>query len=428
MQSRVVAIQVLSQVYQKGQSLDVALAEVADHDDSSFIQALCYGVLRDGVKLQAALSAQLKHAFKPKDTDVMLTLMAGAYQLWKMRVKPHAAIFETVEVVKARDKTWAVPLLNAILRKVSQGPDAFFSEFKYKDFDAWSHPQWLGEQIKLSNLKTWREILEANNEPPPMHLRVNVQKGSVESYLEKLNAADIAATPSSFSPVGITLTKPVGVELLPGFEQGEVSVQDVAAQQAVLLLDPQAGDHIADVCAAPGGKTCHIVECAPSATVLALDISETRLMRVKENISRLVPDAAITCQAQDALDASSWPDNHFDKVLLDVPCSALGVIRRHPDIKVLRRLDDTAVLTKTQAALLEAWWPKLKKGGRLMYSTCSILNAENNDQIVAFCQSHKDACTMPVGLSAGQATSHGWQCVPTACGPDGFFYAILEKA
>ena len=428
MNTRLIAARVLSRVLQDGQSLTAALdhafLSIESGKDRAFIQALCYGVCRQFHRLDFVLSQLLD---KPlKDADVKALALVGLYQLNFMRVKPHAAVSETVLAV--RKKPWAKSLINALLRTYLREQEGLEHKADAFQSAALSHPDWLIKQIEQDWPEQALSLLQENNLQPPMVLRVNLAKTSRENYLQRLIGQEIAAEAVSFCPSAITLDKPVPVEVLPGFADGLVSVQDTAAQLAAGLLDVQPGQRVLDVCAAPGGKTAHILESqAQLKELVAVDIDESRMQRVSENLQRLNLQAKLT--VGDAAKPEDWWDGTlFERILLDAPCSALGVIRRHPDIKLLRRAEDIGPLQALQKSILQAVWPLLAPGGILLYATCSILKQENERQIQAFLAEHGDAVELPITADWGVAGVSGRQILTGESAMDGFYYARLSKA
>jgi len=412
---------------QDGQSLTAALDNafpaIESGKDRAFIQALCYGVCRQFHRLDFILSQLLD---KPlKDADVKALALVGLYQLKFMRVKPHAAVSETV--LAARKKPWAKSLINAVLRTYLREQEGL--EHKADKFQAaaLSHPDWLIKQIERDWPEQALNIFLENNRQPPMVLRVNLAKTSRESYLQRLTGQDIAAQAVSFCPSAIRLDKPAPVELLPGFADGLVSVQDAAAQLAAGLLDVRPGQRVLDVCAAPGGKAAHILETQLQLKELvAVDIDGARMQRVSENLQRLNLQAKLV--VGDAAKPEEWWDGQlFDRILLDAPCSALGVIRRHPDIKLLRRAEDIGQLQVLQKSILQAVWPLLAPGGLLLYATCSILKQENEQQVQAFLAGRNDAVESPIEADWGSAGACGRQIFTGESAMDGFYYARIGK-
>lgn len=428
MNSRLTAASILGRVLNDGQSLtaalDSGLRDISSPQDRAFIQALCYGVIRHYYRLDFILR-QLLH--KPlKDADVRSLALIGLYQLAFMRVKTHAAVAETVGAMAK--KPGAKGLLNAVLRNYLRNRETLEIKADTDKAAAVLHPAWLIRRVELDWPEQAESILAANNRHPPFMLRINVLHGSRDAYLARLVEQQISALPAAVSNTAIVLEKPLAVEQLPGFAQGDVSVQDCAAQLAAGLLDVQPGQRVLDICAAPGGKTAHILETQPQLQeLLAVDVDACRLQRVHENLQRLHLKAQLL--AADAAHPEAWWDGRaFQRILLDAPCSALGVIRRHPDIKLLRRPEDIAQLAALQQNILDAAWDLLAPGGVLLYATCSILKQENENQIAAFLTRHADADEEPIQSAWGIARPHGRQILPgNADDMDGFYYARLRK-
>lgn len=431
MNSRLAVVKILLQVTQHGRNLPDAMAHYADkieENDRSLIQAMSYGVIRLYPRLQFIADQLISKPLKTKDQDVVLLILSGLYQLIEMRIPDHAAVSETVKITKALKKPWAKNLVNAVLRNYQRQAEALNSKIEANEVAKFAHPQWWLQVIKKNwpQENLWQQILHANNQNPPMTLRVNTRHIKREAYLELLAQHDIIATAAKHSPDAVYLEKPVPVKQLPLFEEGKVSVQDEAAQLAAILLDPQKGDHILDACAAPGGKTIHLLERQNDISLIALDIEESRLQKVQENLDRTQLKAQLV--TANAFDPDAWWDKKsFDRILLDAPCSASGVIRRHPDIKLLRQQDDIVKLTQDQAQILNALWPLLKSGGILLYATCSVLAEENTLQIQHFLQQHADAELQPITSSWGLQQIAGKQILPGQDGMDGFFYALIQK-
>ena len=423
------AAQILSRVISDGHSLTAALdnqlPKLKDHQDRAFVQALCYGVIRHYFALDFMLQKLLDKPLKLKDGDIQALLLVGLYQLQHMRVKQHAAVSETVAAT--RHKPWAKSLVNAILRRYLRDAEDLQAACLDNRQAALNHPHWIIDAIQ----KDWPEqaetILAANNQPAPMALRVNVLKGSREAYLQRLEQLDISARTVSHCPSALILDLALNVDQLPGFNEGLVSVQDVAAQLASGLLDAKPGHRVLDLCAAPGGKTAAILEQQPGLeSMLAVDIDATRLQRVQDNLNRLQLQAdTVTADASDP----TWAEGKsFDRILLDAPCSGFGVIRRHPDIKLLRRESDIEALQILQAKILNAAWRLLAPGGILLYATCSILKQENEHQIAQFLNNHSDAVELTIDTAWGLARPHGRQMLTGELQMDGFYYAKLGKS
>ena len=427
MNTRLIAAKVLTSVIRDGQSLTAALNNtlgvVESDKDRAFIQALCYGVCRNFHRLDYILSQMLD---KPlKDLDVKALALIGLYQLKFMRVKSHAAVSETV--LAARKKPWAKALINALLRSYLRGQEGFEQKADNVKSALVSHPDWLIQQIEQDWPMQAQQIFQQNNEQPPMVLRVNLANISQDQYLQKLRDQGIEAEAVSFCRSAILLNKPAVVDILPGFSEGWVSVQDTAAQLAAELLDVQIGHRVLDVCAAPGGKAAHILEHQPKVRELvAVDIDKLRLQRVNDNLQRLKLSAKLI--VGDASKPEDWWDGQlFDRILLDVPCSALGVIRRHPDIKLLRRAEDINTLQVLQQRIMTAVWPLLAPGGIMLYATCSILKQENEQQIEAFLATNANAIEVPINADWGLVRRYGRQILTGESAMDGFYYALIRK-
>ena len=427
MNTRLIAAKVLTSVIRDGQSLTAALNNtlgvVESDKDRAFIQALCYGVCRNFHRLDYILSQMLD---KPlKDLDVKALALIGLYQLKFMRVKSHAAVSETV--LAARKKPWAKALINALLRSYLRGQEGFEQKADNVKSALVSHPDWLIQQIEQDWPMQAQQIFQQNNEQPPMALRVNLANISQYQYLQKLRDQGIEAEAVSFCRSAILLNKPAAVDILPGFNEGWVSVQDTAAQLAAELLDVQIGHRVLDVCAAPGGKAAHILEHQPKVRELvAVDIDKLRLLRVNDNLQRLKLSAKLI--VGDASKPEDWWDGQlFDRILLDVPCSALGVIRRHPDIKLLRRAEDINTLQVLQKRIMTAVWSLLAPGGIMLYATCSILKQENEQQIEAFLATNTNAIEVPINADWGLVRRYGRQILTGESAMDGFYYALIRK-
>lgn len=429
MDARSAAAQVVAQVLE-GRSLSAILAPalaMLPAQQRGFAQELCYGALRWGPRLQALADRLLRKPLRDRDRDVLALLWIGLYQLMYTRVPEYAAVAGTVAASRSLKKPWAAGLVNAVLRGFQKQRDALLAELAGDEISAAAHPAWWLECLRAGRPAEWRAIVAANNERPPMTLRVNRRHVSREEYLKSLAEADLQGASAPHAAYGIMLGKPVDVAQLPGFREGWVSVQDAAAQLAAVLLNPQPGERVLDACAAPGGKTCHLLELQPAlAELVAVDNDEIRMVRVKENLERLGLQARLI--VEDAGAVQRWWDGiPFDRILLDAPCSGSGVIRRHPDIKYLRRPADIAVLAAEQRRLLEALWPLVKCGGILLYVACSILPEENEQQVQGFLEHHADAREEPLAVAWGQALQYGRLILPGTEGMDGFYYACLKK-
>lgn len=400
------------------------LLKVAERD-RGLVQQLCYGTLRQQPRLDAILNQLLDKPMRAKDRDVSALLLMGLYQLDGMRVPDHAAVAETVGASKALKKPWAKGLINALLRRFLREREALTANLDIAARNA--HPRWLFEKIHEQWPEHAESILQANNAQPPMSLRVNALNTTAPVYLERLAGEGVAATLCKYSPCGIRLDRAMDVGLIPGFAQGDVSVQDEAAQIAALLLDAQPGERVLDACSAPGGKACHILETQPGLKELvAADLDEQRLIKVSENLQRL--NLTATTQCVDATGPGKiFQAESFDRILVDAPCSASGVIRRHPDVKILRRPEDIQEMAAQQLQILRGLWPLLKPGGAMLYATCSIFEEENSDVVEKFLQSCPSASYEEDPGSQLIKKRFGRQLVPAPDGSDGLFYALLRK-
>lgn len=428
---RVAAVRVMSQMHDGGGSLTkllpAAQLEVADND-KALLQVLCFGMARWSGTLSGVVDGLLAKPLKRKDSDIYLLMQLGVFQLAYTRVADHAAVDTTVAAVKKMGKPWAKGLVNAVLRNYQRQSDTLMAALD--EPASLSHPQWLLKCFKKDWPEHWQAIVEQGNQQAPMTLRVNLAKDNRDAYLEKLMAADIAATAIEGIDSAITLQAPIPVQSLPGFDKGLVSVQDAAPQLSAFLLGEGAGLRLLDACSAPGGKTAHALEQGQWTQVIALDQDADRLARVGDTLERLQLSDRCELHCADASDTGQWWDGKtFDTILLDAPCSGTGVIRRHPDIKLLRRESDIDQLVKAQRALLGALWGTLAPGGRLLYATCSILKCENEQQIHWFTDEHADASLVEFDLPVGMLRDNaGYQILPGEQGMDGFFYGLLVKS
>lgn len=426
-QCRAAAAKVIACVLD-GASLDSPLQaalEECSAVDKPLLQQLCYGTLRSYSRLDGILSQLLRKKLKSKDNDIKALMLCGMHQLLEMRTPDHAAISTTVEATRLLGKHWATKLVNGVLRRCSRESESLLENLDAAARDA--HPPWLHGAIN----KHWPEhaasVLQANNSHPPMCLRVNTLLGSRQDYLAKLQAQEIEASGCEYASAGIRLLNAVDVARLPSFDEGWVSVQDEAAQLVGEILHIAPGEKVLDACSAPGGKACDLLERYPQmGELLAMDIDAERLARVEENMERLQLPAGLI-QGDGRQPPPDLEHGSFDKILVDAPCSGSGVIRRHPDIKVLRRKDDIPGFALVQLELLQGLWPLLRPGGQLLYVTCSILPGENQRVVEAFLSATPTATLSPLKVEWGVDLDGCRQTLPSLDGPDGLFFALLQK-
>lgn len=426
---REAACRVVLQVTDHGRSLSQLLPEYSasvEPRERALLQELCYGTLRWLPRLEWFAAQLLDKPLKGKDREVQILLLIGLYQLAYMDLPPHAAVSESVAAAQRLNRPWAKGLTNAILRRFLREREMLEERLPRNEEALTAHPRWLLKLLQQAWPEQWPAIVAANNQRPPLTLRVNRRHQERSAYLAELAALGIDAQAAPHAPEGITLTIPLAVERLPGFAAGRLSVQDSAAQLAAHLLAAAPGQRVLDACAAPGGKTSHLLELYDGIELLAIDQEAARLARVADNLQRLNLQAQLV--AADAARPESWWDGRpFERILLDAPCSASGVIRRHPDIKSLRRPEDIATLVTQQQRLLEALWPLLAPGGMLVYATCSVLPQENHQQIRRFLATCPTAHELVIDAEWGIAVEAGRQIIPGSDGMDGFFYACLIK-
>lgn len=431
--TRAMAAKVLQQVIEEKQSLTsslpTALKQCSQSSDRALIQSLCFGVLRWYFQLKPIAEKLLFSPLKPNDQDVFCLLLIGVYQLTHSDIPTYAAVSAAVEAARGLRKPWACGLLNKVLRIYSSKKEDFLAQVSQNSSARYAHPTWFIEEIQKSWPDHWQTILAANNDHPPMVLRVNSQKTTRDEYLNLLHQHQIEAVALDL-PQAIQLTHPVAVTELPGFSEGLCYVQDASGQYAATLLDLEKNLMVLDACAAPGSKTTHILELQPQLKKLvAIEYDASRLTLIKENIARLgLINSTTEIISADAGETEQWSHGQkFDRILLDAPCSATGIIRRHPDIKVLRQKEDIPQYQQKQTYLLNALWSLLNPQGILLYSTCSIFPAENENIISEFLSTHTDAEIIPLNIPQAIPCRYGQQILPAIQGMDGFYYLKLKK-
>lgn len=423
---RAEAARLLHQVISGGRTTDQAMA---DADVSPLSRELVFGSLRHYFSLTGLLTATLHQPIKQKDRELWALMIVGAYQLKYLRVPDHAAIFETVSAARDLERPWARGLVNAVLRRIAALPDP--------NERSREHPPWLESRLRREYPDA-DSVMAANNARAPMALRVNQARIAPAEYRARLSAAAMTArapgsaaragpAETALGPESLILEEPVKVAALPGYREGLVSVQDAGAQFAAALLEPGAGERVLDACTAPGGKLFHLLERYPTAAYTALEFSAGRLEHVLGEAARL-GHRTFAAREADATTLDWWDGSPFRHILVDAPCSGTGTLRRHPDIKVLRRESDLAEASALQRRLLANLWRVLEPGGTLLYCTCSILGAENDEVIDTVLHEQPDARIVALRLSSGRPTRHGWQLLPTDPDTDGFYYARMTKA
>ncbi|WP_045737426.1 16S rRNA (cytosine(967)-C(5))-methyltransferase RsmB [Xanthomonas sp. MUS 060] len=422
---RVIAARVLVAVMDRGRSLKAELAAalpgLPDARDRALVEAICFAVLRRRPAYEAALRLWLQKQLPQRDAELRALLLAGFAQLDVLGLAPHAALSATVEATRALERPRQAGLVNALLRR------ALRDGLPVVAADA-GWPLWLRDALCADWPEHAEAIFVASQQPAPLWLRVNRQRGTRAAYLQALADAGIAAQAAPTLADAICLHVPVAVSALPGFADGWVSVQDASAQQVADVLAPAPGARVLDACAAPGGKSAHLLERDPTLCLTALDVDARRLQRVRETFERIGSGTQARLQAADTAQPQTWWDGvPFDAVLLDAPCSATGIVRRQPDVLLHRRREDLIALQALQARLLDAGWQVLRPGGVLVYATCSLLQDENARQLQAMLARHADAVLEDPGAACGHPSGGGRQRLPGEEGADGFFYARLRK-
>jgi 16S rRNA (cytosine967-C5)-methyltransferase len=428
---RLSAIKTLANVLDKGQNLSDAdsTAVLADARDRSFARHLAYGVCRWLNSLEWLSSQLLRKPLKKRDKDIHRLILIGLFQLRHDDKAPYAAINETAECARLTGKAWAVAVINAVLRRFQRERQQWLDQLENQP-ERFAHPAWLLQIIQADWPDDWQEIVQENNHAAPLWLRINRAGQGQNDVSNLLGSSGFTVVRHPSAQDAIKLSPPAPVSGIPGFSEGLVSVQDPAAQLAADLLELNDHLRVLDACAAPGGKTCHILERFPTIEMTVVELNKSRLIQVRENLDRLgfTPGAGLKLLSGDATDPSSWWDGvRYQRILLDAPCTATGVIRRHPEIKWLRTIEQLGKAVRTQEKLLKQLWPLLEPGGILVYATCSVLTDENSRQINRFMAEHADAETLPLGVEWGRKQDFGRQILPGEEEMDGFYYARMRK-
>ena len=420
---RAEAAGVLDAVLHRGRSLKgelgAVLPRIEDPRDRALLEAIVFAALRARAGYDAALAEWMPRPPAGRDAPLRALLLAGLAQVDALGLPPHAAVDATVAAARLLGRAHQAGLVNALLRRaLREGLPA--------SDPAAVWPDWLRQRVMADWPLQAPSIFQASARPAPLWLRVNRRRNAPEAYRERLRIAGIDAQPHAAAADALRLDAPVPVAALPGFDLGDVSVQDASAQRVADVLAPAPGARVLDACAAPGGKAAHLLERDPSLRLLALDLDPRRVRRMAETLARIGTDAH--ARAADATAPEGWWDGvPFDAILIDAPCSATGIVRRQPDILLHRRGSDLAALVRLQARLLDALWPLLAPGGTLVYATCSVLREENERQVEAFVGRTADARAEPLDAGLGHAAGAGRQRLPGEDGMDGFFYARLRK-
>ena len=423
--SRVVAARVLDAVLHRGHSLKAELSsqlpKLDDVRDRALVEAICFAVLRQPSRFESALKSWIPRPLGRRDDELRALLYAGLAQLDPLALPAHAAVAATVEAARSLGRAHQAGMVNALLRRAQR-------EGLPPGDPAAHWPQWLRTRLERDWPHDHARIVEASAQTPPQWLRVNRLRQPRGAYLQRLLDAGIQAQSDAAASDALRLESGIAVAQLPGFAEGDASIQDVSAQRVADGLALPSGARVLDACAAPGGKSAHLLERDPALRLIALDVDVTRVQRVRDTFERLRVGANARVLAADAIRLEQWWDGTpFDAVLIDAPCSATGIVRRQPDVLMHRRESDLAPLLATQAQLLDALWKTLASGGVLLYATCSVLKAENEAQVEAFLGRHLDACALQLDARYGRAAGPGRQRMPGEDGMDGFFYALLEK-
>jgi 16S rRNA (cytosine967-C5)-methyltransferase len=428
---RLSAIKTLANVLDNGQNLSDAdcTTLLTDERDRSLARHLAYGVCRWLNSLEWLASQLLRKPLKNRDRDIHRLILLGLFQLSRDATAPHAVINETAECARLAGKAWAVAVINAVLRRFQRERQRWLDQLETQA-ERFAHPAWLMQKIQADWPDDWQEIMQANNHAAPLWLRINRSKQEQNDLTKLLSSEGFTVERHPGAPDAIKLSPPAPVSRIPGFSEGLVSVQDPAAQLAADLLELDDHLRVLDACAAPGGKTCHILERFPTIEITAVELNRSRLAQVRENLDRLgfARREGLKLLTGDAADPSSWWDGKmYQRILLDAPCTATGVIRRHPEIKWLRSMEQLEKVVRTQEKLLNHLWPLLEPGGILVYATCSVLAEENNRQISRFMAEHVDAEALPLGGEWGRKQDFGRQILPGEEEMDGFYYARILK-
>jgi len=427
--TRALAAQALADVALRGvslrQALDLRAPKLRDPRDRALLTALLNDGARWWLRFDSALDHLLDKPLRRKEPEVHALLVLGLVQLDILELQDYAAVAATVEAVRALNRPRLAGLVNAVLRRWQRERKTLLAELDAHASTRYAMPAWLVEAIVADWPEQADAVLADSNREPPLMLRANRRRTTRDTLLGQLRAGGYSAEAHPWLADGIVLPHSSDVTRMPGFAQGEFAVQDGAAQVAADLLDVRDGQRVLDACAAPGGKACHLLERAELA-LTALEFDAARAARIRQNLERLGLQAQL-CVGDAAEPAAWWDGQAFERILIDAPCSATGVLRRRPDVRLHRRASDIGAMAAQQQRILAALWPLLAPGGRLVYVTCSLLRAENETVVERFLRDHGDASVVATPLAAGRAASVGWQILPGDGDLDGMYYAVLER-
>ena len=427
--TRALAARGLAEIALRGASLREVMErnapKLADPRDSALLMALLSEGARWWLRFEPAIDRLLEKSLRHKDPAVHALLVLGLVQLEILQLQDYAAVAATVEAVRALKRPQLAGLVNAVLRRWQRERETLLAQLDGKPQTRHAHPAWLATALQRDWPAQADAVMAADNDEPPLMLRVNRRRSGREALAARLGEAGHAATSHPWLADALVLPHSTDVTRLPGFEEGWFAVQDGAAQVAADLADLHDGLRVLDACAAPGGKACHLLERA-DIELTALEFDAARAERIRQNLMRLRLDARIVVGDAGA-SGGWWKGKPFDRILLDAPCSATGVLRRRPDVRLHRRGSDIAAMQQQQRRILGALWPLLAPGGRLVYITCSVLRAENETIVGEWLATQGDAQLVPLSLPAGQAAAIGWQILPGDGDLDGMYYAVVRK-
>jgi 16S rRNA (cytosine967-C5)-methyltransferase len=427
--TRALAAQALADIALRGVSLREVMERQAPRLPDSRDRALLMALVSDGarwwLRFDAALDRLLERSLREKEPRIHALLVLGLVQLEILQLPAYAAVAATVQAARELKRPQLAGLVNAVLRRWQREREQHLAALDAQPRTRHAHPAWLAKAIANDWPEQVDAVMAADNREPPLMLRVNARRAKRDELIERLQAAGYEAQAHDWLRDGIVLPHSSDVTRMPGFTEGLFAVQDGSAQVAADLLDVQSGQRVLDACAAPGGKACHVLERA-DVTLTALEFDAHRAERIRQNLDRLGLSAQLVIGDAGKPDAW-WDGQPYDRILIDAPCSATGVLRRRPDVRLHRRDTDVAALTAQQRRILDGLWPTLAKGGRLVYVTCSLLRAENEAVIEAWMGAQKDAHVVAFELPIGQRATIGWQVLPGDGDLDGMYYAVIEK-